>query len=106
MSYRTIDDIQNEQHGSLTKVVAVAASTASDTVIKAAPGRLLRILVTTTGTNPMTIHDNASAGSGTVIGALPASPAVGSSYQFDLPAGAGITVKGNSNNPAVTISFA
>ena len=87
-------------------VTAVAASTATDTVIKASAGRLCRVLVTTTGTNPMQIFDNASAGSGTIIGALPASPAVGSVYDFNLPAANGITVKGSASNPAVTISWA
>jgi hypothetical protein len=89
-----------------TTTIAVAAATASDTVIKNGVGRLCRVLVTATGTNPMQIFDNASAGSGTVIGCLPASPAVGSTYDFNLPAANGITVKGSATNPGVTISYA
>jgi len=83
----------------------VAASVAADTTIKASPGRLCRVLVTVTGTGAMLIFDNASGHTGTIIGALPASPAVGSVYDFNLPAAAGITVQGNANNPGVTIGY-
>ena len=84
---------------------AIASGTAGNTVVKASPGRLCRVLVTTTNTNPMQIFDNASTNTGTIIGALPASPAVGTVYDFQLPAAAGITVAGNAANPAVTISY-
>lgn len=88
-----------------TTTVAVAAGTAADTVVKAAPGRLCRILVTATGTNPLQVVDNATVGSGTVIGCLPASPVVGTTYTFNFPASNGITVKGSASNPGVTISY-
>jgi hypothetical protein len=88
-----------------TATVAIAAGVATDTVVKAAPGRLCRVLVTTTGTNPMTIWDNASGHTGTIIGAFAASPTVGTVASFDMPAVNGITVAGNAANPAVTISF-
>lgn len=88
-----------------TTTVAIAAGTATDTVVKAAPGRLCRVLVTTTGTNPMAIWDNASGHTGTIIGAFAASPTVGTVAVFDMPAANGITVQGNASNPAVTISF-
>jgi hypothetical protein len=83
----------------------VAASTATDTVIKAAPGRLCRALVTATGTHAMEIWDNASGHTGTIIGALPANPAVGQVYDFQMPAASGITVQGDANNPGVTIGW-
>lgn len=83
---------------------AIAAGVATDTVIKASPGRLCRILVTTAGANALLVYDNATAGSGTVIGALAAAAAAGI-YDFQMPASAGITVKGNAANPAVTISY-
>jgi len=89
-----------------TNTLAIAAATATDTVVKGYKGRLCRVLVTATGTNPLQIFDNASAATGTIIGALPASPAVGAVYDFNLPAANGITVKGNAANPGVTISFA
>lgn len=85
--------------------VAIASGTATDTVVKATPGRLCRVLVTTTNTNPMTIWDNASGHTGTIIGAFAASPTVGTVVSFEMPAANGITVQGNAANPAVTISF-
>ena len=88
-----------------TTTVSIAAGTATDTVVKATPGRLCKVLVTTTGTNPMAIWDNASGHTGTIIGAFAASPAVGTVVPFDMPAANGITVQGNAANPAVTISF-
>lgn len=88
-----------------TDATVVAAGTASDTVIKDAPGRLCTVIVTASDTNPLLIYDNASAGSGTVIGAVPASAAVGSSYTFNAPAENGITVDGHADNPGVTITW-
>ena len=83
---------------------SIAAGVTADTVIKAAPGRIARILVTTTGTNPLQVFDNASGHTGTIIAALPASPAIGP-YEFQFPAANGITVFGNAANPAVTMSW-
>jgi hypothetical protein len=88
--------------GLVTTAVAVNAA---NTVVKAGAGRLCNVLVTTTGTNPMLIYDNATTNSGTVIGCLPASPPVGTTYTFSMPAAAGITVAGSATNPAVTISW-
>lgn len=88
-----------------TSTTAVASGASSNTVIKGSAGTLCRVLVTTTGTNPMNIYDNATTNSGTIIGALPASPAVGSIYDFQMPATNGITVGGNASNPGVTISY-
>lgn len=84
--------------------VAIAAGKTTDTVIKASPGRLCRILVSTVGTNPLSVFDNASGHTGTVIGQLAASAAIGI-YDFQLPAANGITVQGNAANPAITISY-
>jgi len=61
--------------------------------------------VTVTGTHAMVIWDNASGHTGTIIGALPANPAVGQVYDFQMPAAAGITVQGDANNPGVTIGW-
>ncbi len=88
-----------------TTTVPIAAGVAANTVIKATPGRLVRVLVTATGTNPMQFFDNASAASGTIIGALPASPAIGTVLLLDMPALQGITAGGNAANPAVTVSI-
>lgn len=88
--------------GLVTTAVAVSAS---NTVVKGTPGRLCNILVTTTGVTALQVFDNATTNSGTIIGQLPASAAVGSIYSFNMPAAAGITVAGSATNPAVTISW-
>jgi hypothetical protein len=84
---------------------AVAGAAAADTVISPNPGRLCSVLVTVVGANPMQIFDNASAGSGKIIGALAASAPVGTSVIFNMPAANGITVKGSATNPGVTVSY-
>lgn len=101
---------QSRQGAALTTsggvtTVAITSGFATDTVVKATPGRLCRVLVTTTNTNPMVIWDNASGHTGTIIGAFAASPTVGTVASFEMPAANGITVQGNAANPAVTISF-
>jgi len=83
---------------------AISAGTAANTVISANPGKLCRILVTTVGTNPLQVFDNASTNSGTIIAALAASAPIGI-YDFQMPAANGITVAGNAANPAVTIGW-
>lgn len=90
--------------GNLT--VAVAAGTAGNTVVKNVAALLARVLVTTAGTNSMSIYDNATTTSGTVIGIIPANTPAGSIFPFQMPAANGITVGGNSNNPGVTIAYA
>jgi hypothetical protein len=75
---------------------------ASDTVVKASPGTLRRLIVTATGANPIAIWDNASGHTGTQVGALPASPALGP-YEFDVQCKNGIVVQGSATNPAVTV---
>lgn len=87
-----------------TTTASVPAN-AANVVVKASAGRLFRVLVTTTGANPMLIYDNATTNSGTIIGALPASPAVGTIYDFEMPAANGITIAGSATNPAVTVSY-
>lgn len=83
--------------------VAVSSSV---TVVKNAPGYLSGVLVTTAGTSQsMTIYDNASAASGTVIGVVPSGATAGQYYPFNMPAANGITCSGSSNNPAVTVAY-
>jgi hypothetical protein len=89
-----------------TATVAIASGHTADTVVKASAGRLARVLVTTTNTTAMQIFDNASAGSGKVIGYIPANPTAGNVYTFHMPAALGVTVKGDANNPGVTVSYA
>jgi hypothetical protein len=89
-----------------TTTAAVAAGVATDTVVKASAGRLCRVLVTSTAGAAVTaFYDNASAGSGTIIGVFPAAVAAGSVGDFEIPALNGITLKGAATNPAMTISY-
>ncbi len=85
----------------------IASGHSSDTVVSAVEGMLASVLVTTTNTHEMDIYDNSSTGSGTIIGIIPASaPVDGVPFVFHAPAANGITVKGNANNPGVTIFHA
>lgn len=83
----------------------VAASTATNTVVRTGTGRLCKVLITTLGTAAVTFYDNASAASGNVIGYIPASAAAGTVYDFNLPHTSGIVASGNANNPGMTITF-
>jgi hypothetical protein len=97
--------IVDSSSGGGAQTTPIAAGTAANTVISATPGgRICSILVTATGTNPLQVFDNASTNAGTIIAALPASPAIGL-YTFGMPAALGITVAGNAANPAVTIGW-
>ncbi len=87
------------------QTVAIASGTATDTVVKASPGRLCRVLVTATNTHELDIFDNASGHTGTIIGVVAANAANGTVAVFQMPAANGITVQGNAANPGVTISF-
>lgn len=82
---------------------AIAAGTAADTIIKGTPGRLCRILVTTAGTAAVSIWDNASGHTGTIIGAVAASAVAGTMVEAQAPAVNGITVQGNASLPAITV---
>jgi hypothetical protein len=83
------------------------ASAAANTVIKARPGRIRNVLVTTagTGTGNVQFFDNATTNSGTVIAELPATVAVGTFYSFCMPAGNGIVVQNVASGPVMTVSF-
>lgn len=83
---------------------AIAAGTATNTIISGAGGMLGSVLVTTTGTADLVIYDNPTTASGTIIGLVPANSVKGL-YVFRTPAQIGITVAGNGNNPGVTIFY-
>jgi hypothetical protein len=85
--------------------LAIAAGKSTDTVLSATPARLCRIIVTAAGSANTQIFDNASAGSGTVIGIIPTAAAVGTVIDFSIPAMLGITVKGLATNHGFTVSF-
>lgn len=85
--------------------VAIPGTTATATVVKSSAGRLCRLLITASGAAAVSIYDNATAASGTVIGITPTSPPVGTTYVFEMPAVNGITVAGSATLPGITVSF-
>lgn len=78
-------------------------------VIKGAAGRLCRVLVTTTTTSAqaITFYDNASAGSGTVVGLIPGATTAGTVVDFEMPCTNGIVIGQNASLAAggITISW-
>ena len=99
--YRGVTDVNAGGRASL----AIAAGTSANTVVKASPGRLARILVTASGSNALNIFDNASGPAGTQIALIPANAPVGTLVDCQAPALNGIVAQGNSNNPGVTIFY-
>jgi hypothetical protein len=89
--------------GQFRQAVAAAAGTV---VIKAAPGRLCRIVVTAGGTVAFSVFDNASAASGTLLFTSPTTTNLGTIFDVQLPAELGITVSNPASSPAFTISWA
>lgn len=96
------DKTQQSNDGGQYTGTAAAATAA---VISAVPGRLNRIAITTLGSAATPVYDNASAASGTILFNIPASPAVGTIYNVQMPAANGIYVGGTTNTSAVTISY-
>lgn len=84
-----------------TSTLAIAAGQAANTTVKSTAGKLWKVIVTTSGANPMVFRDGAA---GTIIGALPANAAVGP-YEFASSAATAIVAIGNAGNPAVTVTF-
>lgn len=74
------------------------AANAADTLLKSGNITLMGILVTTLGTAATLIYDSASAASGTVIAAIPASAAVGTFIPIVVTASTGLYLKGNGSN--------
>lgn len=96
-------------YGKYNVAVGQAAIAAGVVVIKAAPGRLCCVLVTTatTAAQAITFFDNATAGTGTVIGVVPGGSTAGQVYTFLMPANNGITIGANASLAAgaITVSF-
>jgi hypothetical protein len=85
---------------------AVAQGVAVFRVIKGSPGRVAKAIVTTAGTTSLLIYDNASAASGVVLFAFPTSTAVGTIFDIQMPATAGIVVDATTaTTPAFTLSW-
>ena len=92
--------------GGGTATVAVTAQTAGAAAVKAAPGRICRIIVTSTATALLNFYDNTNAASGTIIGSIPASTAIGTMFNPELPAAVGIYAGGTTSTPSCTVGYA
>jgi hypothetical protein len=96
-------------NGQFNTAVTSAQIQAGVVVIKGVAGRLCRVLVTTTMTSAqaITFYDNASAGSGNVIGLIPGGTTAGTITDFEMPAAAGITIGQNASLAAggITVSW-
>jgi len=67
-------------------------------------GVLRRIVVQATGTGLVDVYDN-TATSGTPIFSMPASVAVGTVYQLDIPMGVGIRIVVAASGPQITVVY-
>ena len=73
------------------QVAAFTTSLTATGTVKSSAGRLLKAIVTTAlSAAAITVYDNASAASGTILFIIPASAAQGSVYDINLPAVNGI----------------
>jgi hypothetical protein len=87
------------------QTAAIAGGVTGDTTIKTGSGYLGRVLVTSTnGAAAINIYDGTTA-TGTIIGVIAASAAVGTVATFGMPCAFGITVKGAATNGALTVSY-
>jgi hypothetical protein len=105
VTYQTsIDALGNPLNATNSAAIAAGAST---TTIKAAPGRVIAATVTAAGTSTdnITIYDNASAGSGTILAVIAGGGTIGTRFVIDAPALNGITVVNVASGPAVTIGY-
>lgn len=86
----------------------VASATAPLTAtgaVKAAPGRLFKLVITTALSAAVTVYDNTAAASGTVLFATAATPAAGTIYDVNLPAASGIYAS-FAGTGAITFGYA
>jgi|SRR6478735_2114759 len=88
--------------GRFSQAVASGAGTVT---LKAAPGRVCRIVVTVGGTVAFTIFDNASAASGTVLFTSPTATSIGTIFDVQVPAQLGITISNPASGPGITVSW-
>lgn len=66
-------------------------ATNTTTVVKSGPGVLHSLTINTTAAGAITIYDNTSA-AGTKVATIAASPAIGSTFTFDVAFAVGLTI--------------
>jgi hypothetical protein len=71
-------------------VASLTAFPTATAAVKTAPGRLLKIVVTVAPSAAVTFYDNASAASGNILFIVPSAAVVGTVYDVNMPALAGI----------------
>lgn len=99
-----VDDQGHQIDGTATLAIGAAAGTV---VVSSRPGRLIRVVVTTAGTTgAVTFFDNASAASGTVLGVVPGSAALGSVFELKMPTANGLVASAAAASAAVTVCYA
>lgn len=81
-----------------TQNVGQAAIVAGVVVVSSHAGQLNKVLVTTTTTaaQAITVFDNATAGTGTIIAIIPGGTAAGTIFAYDIPVVNGITIGQNA----------
>jgi hypothetical protein len=80
-----------------------AAFTTSNVAVKARAGRIAKIVVTAAVTGSLTIYDNPSAASGTILYVSAATPAVGTILVLDIPARSGIFLVPGSAGAGIVV---
>jgi hypothetical protein len=83
----------------------IPANNGATFVVKNAPGRLMKVTVTATGTAAATFYDNASAASGNKLLVVPANAAAGTIYDLQCVAVSGITCDALANCPALSVYY-
>jgi len=84
--------------------VAAAAATSC---IFAYPTVVMRVIILTAGSAAVTFYDNiAGDTSGSKVGALPATTAVGDSFDLEIPCFNGLTATGGAGTPEYVIGHA
>ena len=98
---------QYDDEGFPTSAIVAAPITLGQlNTLKASAGRLARVTVTTvTASAVVTIYDNASAASGTILQVIPIAAAVGTIYMVDLPFVSGLTVQSTGATGAITVGY-
>lgn len=84
--------------GQKTTVVSAAG------VVKAAAGRLVKVIVTVAGSGgTLTVYDNASAASGTILYSVAGTTALGTIADLDIPAANGIYVSPGTGQTVLVV---